>query len=194
MSILSAPQQSSLEKAVVRTVYFVEFQFASSTQYLSSASQTLTWGSHDWLGFGTVGGISAIEESDGVESKPLTFTLNLAQPEYLSLAVGDVEEYRGRAAILYFCPLDESFVMVGTPQRCWRGIMDLMSVGMEGTEGQITLKCETSAYSLKKQPTFRLNAAQQKKKYPTDTGFDYLNDIIATPSIWLTKRFQRVIN
>ena len=45
-----------------------------------------------------MGDISAIEESDGVESQSLTFTLNAAFPELLSLAAGDVAEYRGREA------------------------------------------------------------------------------------------------
>jgi hypothetical protein len=193
MTILSAPQQTELEKPVTRVVYFVEMQFLSSTQYLSSANQTITWGGHDWLGFGEVGAVSAIEESDGVESKSLTFTLNIAQA-YLNLAVGNVEEYRGLTAKLYFCPLNESFQLIGTPQQCWRGDMDLMAVGTDGEDGKITLKCETSAYGLKRQPALRLNAAQQKKKYPADTGFDYLTDLIATPTVWLTKRFQRSIN
>jgi hypothetical protein len=194
MTVLSGPQQAELEKPVTRTVYFVELQFQSSTQYICSANQTLVWGSRDWLGLGIVGAISPIEESEGVESKSLTFTLNVAQASYLSLAVGDVEEYRGLDAKLYFCPLNESFQPVGTPQQCWRGIMDLMAIGVEGEEGKITLKCETSAYGLKRQPALRLNAAQQKKKYPTDTGFDYLTDLIANPQVWMSAKFQRSIN
>jgi hypothetical protein len=47
---------------------------------------------------------------------------------------------------------------------------------------------------LKRQPALRLNAAQQKKRYPTDTGFDYLTDLIANPQVWLSKKFQRSVN
>lgn len=191
---LSEPQQAELQKAVTRAVYFVQLEFASSTQYVCTANQTITWGGHDWLGFGTVGGISPIEESEGVESRALTFTLNVAQQSILALAVGSVEEYRGKTAKMYFCPLDESFQLVGTPQLCWRGIMDLMAIGVEGEEGKITLKCETSAYGLKRQPSLRLNAAQHKKRHPADTGFDFLTDLIANPSTWLSVKFQRSIH
>jgi hypothetical protein len=194
MTTLSAPQQAQLEKAVTGTVYFVELRFRDSTQYLCSSNINITWGGYEWMGLGTIGGISPIEESEGVESKSLTFTLNIAQVSILSLAVGDVEQYRGRAAKMYFCPLNESFQLIGTPQQCWRGIMDTMSVGIEGEEGSIQLKCETSAYGLKKVPGLRLNAAQQKVKHPTDTGFDYLTDLIANPTVWLSKKFQRSIN
>jgi hypothetical protein len=194
MTTLSAGQQAELEKPVTRTVYFIELQFLSGTQYICSANQTINWNNQDWLGLGSIGSISPLEESEGVESKSLEFTLNLAQASYLALAVGDVEEYRGRAAKLYFAPLDESFVMVGTPQLCWRGYMDMMAIGIEGQEGSVKLKCETSAYGLKRAPAMRLNAAQQKKRYPTDTGFDYLTDLIANPQVWLSKKFQRSIN
>lgn len=129
-----------------------------------------------------------------MESKALTLTLNEAQASVLALAVGDVDQYRGRVAKMYFCPLNESFQLVGTPVICWRGTMDVMSVGIEGDEGSIQLKCETSAYGLKKPSGLRLNAAQQKSRYPTDTGFDYLNDLIASPTVWLSKKFLRSIN
>lgn len=194
MTILDPSQQAELEKPVTRTVYFCEFQFASSTEYVCTADRTISWGGHDWLGFGTVGSISPVEESEGVESKALNFTLNVAQSAILALAVGNVEEYRGKPAKMYFCPLNESFQLVGTPQLCWRGIMDLMAVVVEGEEGRVTLKAETSAYGLKRQPALRLNAAQHRRKYPNDTGFDYLNDIIANPVVWTSKKFLRSVN
>ncbi|SCY74799.1 hypothetical protein SAMN05216420_11632 [Nitrosospira sp. Nl5] len=194
MTTLDSSQQSELEKPVTRTVYFVELDFRDSTARICSANITLTWGGYEWIGLGSMGAISAVEEAEGVESKSLTFNLNVAQHSVLALAVGDVEQYRGRNAKMYFCPLDESFQPVGTPVICWRGIMDTMAVAVDGEEGGITLKAETSAYGLKKQPGLRLNAAQQKSRYPTDTGFDYLTDLIANPQIWLSKKFQRSIN
>ena len=188
---LDVSQQAALEGPVARVGYFVEFKFLSGTQYACTANRTVTWGGHDWLGLGAIGGISAVEESDGIDAKSLSFTINAAQPEWLAMAVGSVEEYRGREINLYFCPLDESFVLVGTPQRCWRGIMDTVSVGIDGDEASIQLKAETSAYGLKRRPALRLNAAQQKQAYPTDTGFDYLTDLIANPQTWISIAFQR---
>jgi len=187
----TAQQNAELAKPVTRVVYFVEFQFASGTSRLSTANIPITWGGYEWAGVGTLGSIGAVEESDGLESRPLNFTINAAQPAWLALAVGAVEEYRGRAAKMYMCPLNESFQMVGTPEKCWSGVMDSLSVGVNDDSGTITLRCETSAYGLKRRPTFRLNAAQHKKKYPTDTGLDYLNDLISNPAVWLSKKFQQ---
>ena len=189
---LTSGQQDEVEKPVSRVVYFVELQFLSATSYWCSAYQTITWDGHDWLGAGSISSISEVEESESIEATSLSFTLNIADPAILALAVGDVSEYRGRPAKMYFCPLDETFVMVDTPVLCWNGIMDMVAVGTEGETGQIILKCETAAYGLKRRPNLRMNAAQHKKLNPSDLGFDYLSDLIANPQLWLSKKFQQI--
>jgi hypothetical protein len=193
MTTLTTAQQTEVEKPVTRVVYFAEFHFKTATQYLSSLNQTITWGGRDWIGLGALANINTVEEADSVDAKSLDFTLNVAETSILALAVGSVEEYRGLPAKLYMCPLSENFTLVDTPVLCWTGIMDTMAVGVDADgAGQITLRCETAAYALKRRPSFRMNAAQQKIKYPNDTGFDYLTDLIARPQLWLSKNFQRV--
>lgn len=185
-------QQAALEQPHTSTAYFAEFDFSGGTIRVCNFNQTYTWGGYDWTGLGTLGGIDAIQESDSLTPQALNFTLNIANPSVLSLGVGAVEDYRGLPAKLYHCPLDDSFRLIDTPEICWSGTMDQMSVGVgaDGT-GQIVLKCETSAYGLKRRPTMRVNAAQQKKLHPSDTGFDYLTNLIASPTLWLSVKFQR---
>lgn len=187
----TAAQDAELAKAVTRTVYFIQFEFASGTSRLSTANQPLTWGGYEWSGVGSLGTIGTVDESDGLEAKSLSFTINGAQPSWLSMAVGPVEEYRGRTAKMYMCPLNEAFQMVDAPQQCWSGVMDMVSVGINDGGSTITLRCETSAYGLKRRPALRLNAAQHKKEHPTDSGLDYLNGLISNPSVWLSARFQK---
>lgn len=193
---LTTDQQLELEKPVTRAAYFAEFEFLSATVYVSSLGQTVTWGGHDWIGLGAIGGITPLEESSGTNASALTFTLNLAQIEWLTLAIGDTSEYRGRNAKLYFCPLDVQFRLIDTPIACWRGTMDTMTSSIDGKRGEstgrISLKCETSAYGLKRKSSLRINAAQQKQRYPLDTGLDYITDLLGNPNsnIWLSKKFQ----
>jgi hypothetical protein len=187
----TVPQQAALEKAVVRVAYFAEFAFASGTLRVCNINQTVTWGGFDWSGLGQLGSISPVEESDGLNSSALNFTLNLAQPSLLAEAAGAVEDYRGKPAKLYMCPLDESYQLIDTPQICWRGTMDMVTLGIDGGSGSIVLKCETASYGLKRRPSLRMNASQQKQKYPTDRGFDYLADLLASPEKWVSILFQQ---
>jgi hypothetical protein len=188
---LTTDQQTALEGATARGVYFVEFRFLSGTSRVCTANQVITWGGYDWSGLASLGDIGAVQESDSLDAKPLDFVLNAAKLEWLSMAVGSVEEYRGRDAVMYFAPLDDQFRLVGTPQRCWSGTMQTVTSSVDGEKGRIVLRCEGSAYGLKRRATLRMNAAQQKQRHPTDTGFDYVEDLIAHPVVWLSKNFQR---
>jgi len=190
MTILSTPQQTEFEKPITRAVYFVEMQFSTGTQRLSSFNQTINWGGYDWSGLGQILRIAPVEESEGADPKALTFTLVAAQAAWLAVAIGPVEEYRGRAIKMYMCPMDTSYVIVGTPVLCWRGIMDTAIINIDGEEGGVQIKCETSAYALKRRPIFRINAAQHRLRYPGETGMDYLDDLIANPQRWLSRAFQ----
>lgn len=191
MAVLSAGQQTELEKPVTRVVYFVELQLSTGTQRISTFNQPITWGGYTWSGFGQLVNISQVQEEEGSEAKGINLTIVAAESSWLALAIGPVDEYRGRAIKLYMCPLDTSFQLVGTPVQVWRGTMDMVVISVdENGEGGVNIKCETSAFSLKRRPVFRINAAQQKQKYPTDTGFDYLTDLIANPQLWLSKKFQ----
>ncbi len=189
---ISTAQQTALEKVVVRTVYFVKFDFLPAAQYYNTSNVSFTWGGNTWLGLGTISSISSIEETDGLTPKALTFVLNVADQSILALAAGSVQNYSGRAATLYRCPLNEAFQLIDTPERCWSGRMDMIAIGIDGEEGSITLKCETSAVTLSRPSTLRMNASQQKLRHPTDTGFDRLESLIATPANWLSKRFQTI--
>lgn len=185
-------QQAALEKPKVDCAWFVELQFVSGTVRVCNYTQTYTWGGYEWIGLGSLGSIGVIDESGGIGSSPLMFGLNVAQVSILALAIGDAADYRGRPAKLYFCPLNEAGVPIDTPEQCWRGTMDTMAVGVDGESGQISLKCETSAFNLKRRSSARINYAQQKQRHPADTGLKFLNDLIANPQLWLSRKFQQI--
>ena len=191
-------QQAALEKPHVNAAWFVEMEFVSNTLRVCSYTRTYTWGGVDWIGLGQIGSISSIKESSGVGSSPMTFGLNIAAAELLAMSVGSVEEYRGKPAKLYFCPLDENGRLIDTPELCWAGRMDVITTSVDGEQGQIILKAETSAFGLKRS-SLRINSAQQRQRYPNvdglgnpDTGFDYLNSLLSSPQVWLSKKFQQI--
>lgn len=183
-------QIAELSKPVTRVAYFVELQFGDGIQRFSSLSQNVDWGGYTWLGVGQLGAIDVIEEAASLTPTALNFTLNISQPAILYEGLGAVSNYRGRNARMYFCPLNENFQLIDTPVLCWTGFMDMMTIGVSGETGQIILKCENSAYTLKRQQAYRMNAAQHKLKYPYDTGFDNLIGLLSQPSLWLSKKFQ----
>lgn len=195
MTALDVAQQTALEKAHVKFVYFVEFHFASLVYRCCTLNLNVPWGGYEWIGLGQVGDITPIDEAKGTTSSAITFTLSLADTTFVALAAGPVEEYRGRAVVMHFCPLDDNFRLIGTPVRCWRGTMDTMTGGVSGAHdqasGSLQLKCETSAYGIMRYPALRLNEAQQKQRYPLDTSLDRMNRLIGDKFPWLSVKYQR---
>lgn len=185
-------QQTALEQPSVPIAYFVEFQFRDATSRVCNFTQTFTWNGFDWAGLGAIGAISEVVESSSPGAKALNFTLNISDPSILALAIGPAEQYRGRRARMWMCPLNENYQLIDTPVLCWRGTMEDMSLGVDKDKGSIQLKCETIPPGMRKSLSLRLNSAQQKKRHPTDTGFDKLNEITSGSFTWLSKRFQEI--
>ena len=185
-------QDNAFSQNFVNVVYFVELQFKSATAYLSTANFNIDWGGNTWLGFGEVGAISDVQQTESMETSSVTFTLNIAQLEWLAIALGDVDEYRGRVAKIYMCPLTSNYQLIDTPVLVWKGYMDTMGAGISGEEGSISLKCESSAYGLKRLPTYRLNKAQWAKYHPTDKSMEYVESLISSDFKWLSRRFQEI--
>jgi hypothetical protein len=191
MTSLTSPQQAEFEKPVTRVVFFFELQLSTGTQRINSSNQKFTWGGFDWSGLGQVLSFGNVSQDAGGVPSSIDLIIAAAQPAWLALAVGPVTEYRGRVMKMYICPLDESFMLVGTPVLCWAGIMDTNAVNVAADGGgTIVLKCESRAYALKRRPVLRVNAEQHKRTYPLETGFDYLTDLIGKPQRWLSKKFQ----
>jgi len=187
---LSALQLAELVRPAPKVVYFMELQFTTGVQYLSTWNRNFTWNAQLWIGLGGLVSVTEITESESVASNPLSFNLNAADPSWIALAVGNDTVYRRRLALLYMCPLGDDGQLVGAPQLCWRGRMDAVAAGIGNNSASISLKCETASFAFKRRPSLRINAIQQKLTYPTDTGFDYLSDLIDKPQLWLSKLFQ----
>jgi len=189
-------QQSALEAPVVAWAFFVELQFASSTERVCNFNKTFTWGGFEWRGLGALGSISEIKSTEKVEPNAVTLGLNIAQPEWLAFGVGSVEEYRGLPVTIWQCPLTPEHTLIDDPILAWEGDMDVVAVSVEGdggeSAGNISLRCEPAAKRLRRRNALRVNSTQQKLEFPTDTGFDYQADLIANPQTWLSRLFQSI--
>lgn len=189
-------QQAAFEKPVVPWAYFVELHFLSGIQRYCNFNKTIPWDGYDWLGLGSLVEISEIKSSEKIEPNAVTFALNVAQSAIRDFAVGSVEEYRGRPIAVYQCPLTAAHALIDDPILAWEGDMDVVAVSVEGEEGEasgsVSLRCEPSAKRLRRRNALRVNSAQQKLRYPTDTGFDFQADLLANPQTWLSVRFQQI--
>ena len=73
---LSGAAEAESYKIVARPVLLVEFGFTSGISRLWSGLGTLSWNGLDWLGVGTLGQVSSVEETLEVRAAGASFELS----------------------------------------------------------------------------------------------------------------------
>lgn len=174
-------------------ISLVELEFASGTLNLTNWPTDIVVGATTYTGVG-LGQVGELKESEDGATQSVDLKLSQVNAAYLSLALGNVSEYQGRAVRIRQALTDTNLVISGTPVLRFAGWMNVVSVKPgEGGKGAVVLKCSTGGYDLGRNPaSFRMNDAQHQSRHPGELGFAYVSDLIGKPALWLSKRFQQV--
>jgi hypothetical protein len=168
----------------VRPLIFVQFQFDGGTLYLHNGIGSYQFPTpvaspaETWLGIGSFGQISEIEETAELSPYRVTFTLDGTDPSLI--AAVDAEPLYERLAIVYLGFIGDDGALVAQPDERWRGFMDVAQI----TVGTITITAETEMARF-----FRSNGRQftdedQQEEYSGDTGFQFLDQMIDIDLRW----------
>ena len=135
---------------------------------------TLDIDGDDYTGTGTLMQISAIEETSEIAAKGANFTLTGIPSEMISLALS--ESYQGRTVNIYFGLFD---VTAGAKEtiKLFSGLMDVMVINDDPNSVTIGLSAENRLIQLERPVVSRYTSEDQKRTYPNDLGFDFVNDL-----------------
>lgn len=177
-------------------LYLVELAFTGGTQRVTNWPIDLTVLGFTWTGIGTVAEVGELKESEDGNYQKISLALTQVQSSYLALAMGAAETYQGRAAKIYVALVDATtFQITGTPLLRFSGFMDTVKIERDASSnaGKVMMECQTGGYNVRANPAaLRMNQAQHSARKPGETGFRYINDLIARPQIWLSAAFQRI--
>src|SRR6266702_2510988 len=73
---LTAGQLAAIQSPKLRPAFFVEAHFVTGPIYVWTGRGSIVWNGQTWLGVGSLGSISTIEEGAGVDAKGITLTLS----------------------------------------------------------------------------------------------------------------------
>ena len=96
---LSTNNSNVLNDDVLRPIYFLKLEFPSGTTYLNSSDRNITFDSQSYLGAGTIGTMSDIEETSELQANGVKLTLTGIPSTYISIAL--TTEYQGSNATAY---------------------------------------------------------------------------------------------
>lgn len=166
----------------VRPLFFAELQFDTATMYVHNGAGNYVWGSQTWQGLGVLGTVSTIEEGLGLTSYGVSMELYALDPTVLAEAAN--EPVYARAMVLYIGFLDDSGVLVATPQTLWSGYGDHTSIVIGGEQDVVSLACESELRFLDLANGSRFTDEDQQRRYSGDVAFEYLPQMIDAQVTW----------
>lgn len=179
---LSANNITAVTSNTTAPVLFAELDFASGFVRCHSGIGTISWGGYDWLGVGTFGIVSAVEDSSDLQRKTMTYTLNGIPTEMISLVLS--QQYQGRTANLYLGFIDRTTgIFTDTPFIIDKGKMDISTIE-EGATLSVTVSAESRMAAWDRPIIRRYTNAEQQSRFAGDLGLEYIDKAAVNQVYW----------
>jgi len=152
----------------------VDLFFDSTTISFTTMPYNIEVGSTTYIGVGNLGEIDTVQESTSIQGLSLNITLSGINPSIIPVALR--EDYQGRRATISILFLEKDFSQIGEPVLTFDGLMDYMNINY-GRDSFITLTLESKFAEWERNKTKRYNSVDQRDRYPTDKGLDFVEEI-----------------
>lgn len=179
---MTAAYLAAIRSAALRPALFVEAHFTSGPIYVWSGLGRITWGGHEWVGIGSLGSVSTIEESGTVEAKGITLTLSGIDAALLEDIL--VEFQVGLPVIVTLGLFNEAGVLIADPVCAFAGQMDQPTLEVNGTAATIAINCENRLFEMNVAVDRRYTNEDQQRDYPGDRGFEFVSSIQEAQIYW----------
>lgn len=179
---LTAGLIAALTAAKLTPVVFFEGEFSTGTLRLWSGVGSITWDGETWVGAGSMGGISAIEESSDVRAVGIACTLNGQADSLLAIALGNVRQ--GLPGKVWIGTLDAAGAVEADPFLAFSGWADVPETLDEGQTATITLRYESRLIDLDRTRERRYTDQYQQHEYSGDLGFDNVTALQDAQITW----------
>lgn len=169
-------------RSVARPALLIELQFLAETVRVWSGVGPLAWQGATWLGVGTLGRVSSVEETLELKAAGASFQLSGVPSELLSHVMG--EPIQRRLVSMWLAFFDEDWGLVPDPVLLFRGRMDTVEIHDGGPTATITLFAEVRLRDLERARVRRYTDQDQQAEYPGDLGFAFVTALQETNILW----------
>jgi hypothetical protein len=173
---------------VLRVGLIAEIDYPDVPLRAWTGPTTLTWGGHDWLGVGDLGGISAVSERTKTEAPSLTLEISGISSTNLAHALAETSQKRRATAWLALFELDGggNWTIIADPWRLRRGWTDVHKLLVGAKTARVSVTVESILARLKIARTMRYTDADQQRLFPGDTAGRFAGSIGEKPIYWGT--------
>jgi hypothetical protein len=181
-SSLSSGQLAAIQSTNLRPALFVEAHFVNGPIYVWTGRGSITWGGHTWLGVGSLGSVSTIEEGATIDAKGITLSLSGIDT---TLLADVMTEFQVRLPVLVRLGLfDASLSLIDDPVISWAGRMDQPTIDVDGQTCTISINCENRLLEMNVAVDRRYTNEDQQLDYPGDRGMEFVSSIQDVTIYW----------
>jgi hypothetical protein len=160
---------------------FVELTFATETARVWSGRGSVTWGGHEWLGLGSLMGITSAEDAATVEARGIAVTVSGLDPALLADALVD---YRLGLPAVVSLGFWSGGALVDSPTVVWAGRTDQPVADVAPEDVTITIACESRLATMNVATDRRLTNEDQQLDYPGDLGLQFVDALQEAALFW----------
>jgi hypothetical protein len=178
MRNLDPNMAAALSSGLIRPVFLADLTFRSATRHVWTGVGNIVFNGNTYEGIGSFGSLGAINEGVEVKADTTTISLSGIDPVLLGESLTDIQQ--GAPAVVYFGLMSNTGTFLGSPYKSFAGMVDVPSESIGGDTITISLSLENSFVDGQRASNQRYTSADQRIKFPDDTGFQFvesLNDI-----------------
>ena len=185
---ISSDMVTEVTTAQLSPILMAQLNF-STPVYLWSGYGTITYNSIGYLGLGTLGTISPVEETTDLSARGITMQLSGVPTAMVYTAL--TEDYQGRTCSVMFGALSTTAGLIASPITIFAGRMDVMQISDDGQTSLITMSAENKLIDFKRTREQRYTDEDQQTLFPTyasitlpDLGLEFVNAIQEKTIYW----------
>lgn len=179
---LSAGMVTEVTTAQLSPILMATLGF-STTVNLWTGYGNLVYNSTTYLGLGTLGTISQVEETTDLAARGITMKLSGVPTANVALAL--TEDYQGKECSILFGALSPTAgTLIASPVTIFSGRMDVMQITDDGQTAEITMSAESRLMDFKRPRELRYTDEEQQNLFAGDLGLEFVNDIQEKAIYW----------
>lgn len=179
---LSAGMVTEVTATQLAPILLANLQF-STPVYLWSGYGSIYYNSVTYLGIGTFGSVSPVEETTDLAARGIRMKLSGVPTANISLAL--TEDYQGRDCSILFAAMSPTAgTLIASPVTIFSGRMDVMQISDDGQTAEITMTSESRLMDFKRPREIRYTDEEQQNLFAGDVGLEFVTDIQEKTIYW----------
>lgn len=179
---LTSGMLAAIQAPVLYPALFVSITFLDGPVYIWTGFGNITWNSLNFIGVGSFGSISIIEEGTSIEARGITLGLSGIDNSLLAGALQNMDQEL--PVTVWLGLFDGNGNLIPNPTIVWSGQTDQPKISFGPETATIEMNCESRLFEMNVSSDFRYDYTTQTNLYTGDTSMSWINGVVEFNVNW----------